>query len=97
MQKALKEKLEADIQAINKETADKSKEEEQDVHDAKIELAMQGLDAVFFDGNYFLNLYNENLKTYQSLYRSEVSKPQSQYYGIQKSNYGKWLGKPSVS
>lgn len=33
-----------------------------------------------FDSSYFLNLYNRNLKTYTTKYKSEVIKPQVVYY-----------------
>lgn len=40
----------------------------------------QGLDATFYDGQYFSNLYKETLFRYQQLYKSEVQKPSATYY-----------------
>lgn len=40
----------------------------------------QGLDALFYDGNYFTRLYQENLARYQALNKSQRQKPQSIWY-----------------
>ncbi len=40
----------------------------------------QGLDASFYDGPYFQNKYQAALLRYKSMYKSELQKPQSQYY-----------------
>lgn len=40
----------------------------------------QGLDATFYDGPYFADLYKEVLGRYRLLYRSEVQLPQISYY-----------------
>lgn len=55
----------------------------------------QGIDAVAFDGNFFLQQYNEGLEKYKSMYKSEVQKPKSVYYlqpkpGYNKFNSGWW-------
>ncbi len=40
----------------------------------------QGLDAMFYDGNYFGNLYQHELQRYKAMYKSEVQLPRSTYY-----------------
>jgi len=49
---------------------------------------IQGRDALMFDANYFAQQYNENLARYKSMYKSEVSKPSSQYYQPSRTQYG---------
>lgn len=52
----------------------------------------QGLDAMFFDANYFLQLYQEGVKRYKSMYKSQVQLPQSTYYSLPnpRNNYWTW-------
>lgn len=47
----------------------------------------QGLDALFYDGNFFGSQYQENLARYKAMYKSETQKPQSQYYTMPRLNY----------
>lgn len=53
----------------------------------------QGLDASFYDGTFFWNQYQEGVARYKALYKSELQKPQSIYYGIQNKNNGRYLGR----
>lgn len=40
----------------------------------------QGLDAMFYDGNFYTQRYQNALAKYQGMYKSQVQKPQSTYY-----------------
>lgn len=40
----------------------------------------QGLNALFFDANFFAQQYQEALARYKALYKSELQKPQTSYY-----------------
>lgn len=53
----------------------------------------QGLDASFYDGNFFLTQYQQGLARYKALYKSEVQKPQTTYYAQPNKNYGRYLGR----
>lgn len=53
----------------------------------------QGLDASFFDGNFFESAYQDGLAKYRSMYKSELQKPQSVYYGMPTQGYGKIIGR----
>lgn len=53
----------------------------------------QGLDALFYDGNFFGQQYQEGLAKYKSMYKSEVQKPQSSYYKVNPPGYGRYLGR----
>lgn len=53
----------------------------------------QGLDASFYDGNFFGQEYQKGLAMYKSLYKSEEQKPQSSYYPMNKPGYGRYLGR----
>ena len=53
----------------------------------------QGADALNYDGNFFGLQYQENLKRYKAMYKSEVQKPQSLYYKTPNSSYSRFLGR----
>jgi len=53
----------------------------------------QGLDAMFFDGNFFGQEYQKCLAEYKALYKSEVQKPQSVYYGVPPKGYDRVIGR----
>lgn len=40
----------------------------------------QGVDAGFYDGNFFKNQYDMGIERYKAMYKSELQKPQSIYY-----------------
>lgn len=52
---------------------------------------LQGLDASFYDGNFFLQQYMGEVERYKQLYKSEKQKPKQPYYGLPKAGYGAWL------
>ncbi len=52
----------------------------------------QGKDAQA-DGVFFKNEYNENMKRYMSMYKSEVQKPQSTYYQIPNVSNSRFIGR----
>lgn len=54
---------------------------------------VQGLDATFFDSNFFGQEYQKGKTRYTALIKSEVSKPQQQYYAPNRGGYGKYLGR----
>lgn len=51
----------------------------------------QGLDSAYYDGNFFLNSYQEGLARYKQQYPSQQQKAQSRYYIMQNGNnyYGR--------
>lgn len=53
----------------------------------------QGLDAIFYDGQYFTQAYKDGLARYMAMYKSEVQKPQSIYYYQPYKNNGRYLGR----
>ena len=53
----------------------------------------QGLDAQFYDGQFFLNAYMDALAKYKARYKSELQKPQSNYYGMPSQGYNKVIGR----
>ena len=53
----------------------------------------QGLDAMFYDGPYFENKYQQALLRYKSMYKSELQKPQSVYYKQPDTGYGRIIGR----
>lgn len=53
----------------------------------------QGLDASFYDGTFFLTQYQQGLTRYKSMYKSEVQKPQTLYYKMNKPGYGQYMGR----
>ena len=52
----------------------------------------QGVNALQFDGAFFQGKYNEAKKRYMAMYKSEVTKPQSQYYIKPSPGYSKFFG-----
>ncbi len=52
---------------------------------------LQGLDAAFFDSNFFLQNYAQGVDRYKGLYKSEKQKPQQPYYGLPKPGYSSFL------
>ncbi len=52
----------------------------------------QGHDAAF-DGTYFDNAYIEGVKRYKAMYKSEVQKPQTQYYVQPNKSYNRIIGR----
>ncbi len=54
----------------------------------------QGLDAAFYDGNFFLQQYNQGLARYKQQYPSQQQKAQSTYYRMVNGNgyYGRLGG-----
>lgn len=54
----------------------------------------QGLDAAYYDGNFFLNAYQEGLARYKQQYPSQQQKAQIPYYVMQNGNgyYGRLGG-----
>ncbi len=53
----------------------------------------QGLDALFYDGNFFGQQYQQGLERYKAMYKSEVQKPQSSYYAKPNMSYSKYIGR----
>ncbi len=53
----------------------------------------QGLDATYFDSGYFEGIYKEGVQKYKNMYPSEIQKPKSQYYGMNKGGYRQWGGR----
>jgi hypothetical protein len=53
----------------------------------------QGLDGTLYDAPYFEAEYQKALARYKSLYKSELQKPQSMYYPMNKPGYGRYLGR----
>jgi hypothetical protein len=51
----------------------------------------QGLDALFYDANFFLGGYNAGVARYKALYKSEKQPPQSTYYEMPNPNFAKYL------
>ncbi len=54
---------------------------------------VQGLDAMFFDSNFFGQEYVKGKTRYTSLNKSQVDKPKETYYQPRKGGYGKFLGR----
>lgn len=52
---------------------------------------LQGLDAEFFDANFFLQNYQQDVQRYKGLYKSEKQKPRQPYYGLPKPSYNAFL------
>lgn len=53
----------------------------------------QGLDAQFYDGNFFLQEYTQALAAYKAMYKSEIQKPQSTYYATPTKGYNRIIGR----
>jgi len=52
---------------------------------------LQGLDAEFFDANFFLQNYQQDVERYKGLYKSEKQKPRQPYYGLPRPSYNAFL------
>ena len=52
---------------------------------------LQGLDAMFYDGNYFQQHYGDALNSYRLQNRSEWQKPTNIYYGMTRPGYSKYM------
>lgn len=52
---------------------------------------IQGLDAQFFDSNFFLTNYNDGIAKYKLMYKSQIQKPQTNYYTPSNPGYGQYL------
>ena len=52
----------------------------------------QGIDALRYDGNFFLQQYQQALIRYKNMYKSEIQKPASLYYQMSKPGYGRYFG-----
>jgi hypothetical protein len=63
------------------------------VYQVGIHLAqqLQGLDAMFYDGNYFQQHYGDALNSYRLQNRSEWQKPTNIYYGMTRPGYSKYM------
>ena len=63
------------------------------VYQVGIHLAqqLQGLDAMFYDGNYFQGHYSDALGRYRQMYKSEIQKPEQQYYSMNRPGYSKYM------
>lgn len=53
----------------------------------------QGMDALSYDGAFFKNAYDDGLKRYKAMYKSELQKPQSTYYQKPDPGYGRIIGR----
>jgi hypothetical protein len=53
----------------------------------------QGLDAMFYDGNFFGEAYQDSLAKYKARYKSELQKPQSAYYRMPPRGYNRVIGR----
>jgi len=53
----------------------------------------QGLDATFYDGNFFKEEYYNGVARYKALYKSEAQKPQSTYYRTPDTSNRRFLGR----
>ncbi len=54
---------------------------------------VQGLDAMFFDDQYFQQKYNTALEEYKAQYKSEWQKPKSSYYSFPNASFKKAIGR----
>lgn len=54
---------------------------------------VQGLDAMFYDANFFGQQYQTGLAEYKAAYKSETQKPQTTYYAEPNKSYGQYLGR----
>lgn len=53
----------------------------------------QGVDALFYDGNFFAQKYAEGVAKYKLLYKSEAQKPQTTYYAKPNTSNRKYFGR----
>lgn len=54
---------------------------------------LQGLDAMFYDANFFLGEYEKDKAKYTARQPSQVQKSSQSYYTPQKGGYGKYVGR----
>jgi hypothetical protein len=54
---------------------------------------LQGADAQSFDYPFFIKAYQDGVKRYKSMYKSEVQIPQSTYYQQPNPSYNRWTGR----
>lgn len=52
----------------------------------------QGISALFFDSNYFLQKYNDALALYKAQYKSEIQLPQNSFYTLKRGGYDGYVG-----
>lgn len=57
----------------------------------------QGVDALFYDANYFSTEYEAGLERYKALYKSEKQIPQATYYYMPQNNYGNYINRNNGS
>ncbi len=55
----------------------------------------QGLDAMFYDGNFFKTAYDAGVIRYKAMYKSELQEPQSTYYTMPDTTYNRFYGRGS--
>lgn len=53
----------------------------------------QGLDALFYDANFFKTAYDAGVIRYKSMYKSELQEPQSVYYAQPDTSYNRFYGR----
>lgn len=53
----------------------------------------QGLDASFYDGNWAIQAYQNDVTRYKAMYKSELQKPQSIYYAIRNQSNSRYYGR----
>jgi hypothetical protein len=51
----------------------------------------QGIDALNFDGNFFISQYQQDLISYKTKYKSQAQKAKTVYYQQNNPNYGKYM------
>jgi hypothetical protein len=54
---------------------------------------LQGLDAMFYDANFFIGEYEKDKAKYCARQPSQVQKSRQPYYSPQKGGYGKYMGR----
>ncbi len=52
---------------------------------------LQGLDALFYDAEFFQGTYEAEVERYKNMYKSELQKPKQIYYTINKGGYTRQL------
>lgn len=53
---------------------------------------IQGLDALFFDSNFFEEKYNRALQFYKANFKSQWQKPRTTYYSMPNPSNKRWMG-----
>src|SRR5574343_40843 len=54
---------------------------------------VKGKNILIYDAAFLENEYKKSLDRYKAMYKSEVTKPQSQYYTLPDASYSKFLGR----